>query len=68
MRCADCGKQIEGKGKVVERMDDKNYGAIPRRKAVVVCGKCCKLGGHENFKNSAGERGGCRDRERERKD
>ena len=39
MKCHDCHKQIQGKGYVVTR-PAKQYGAIPRHKAVVVCAEC----------------------------
>ena len=41
MKCHDCKKPITSRKHIVSR-PDKNHGAIPRHKAVVVCGECAK--------------------------
>ena len=39
MKCHDCKKLIIGRKHILSR-PDKQHGAIPRHKAVVVCGEC----------------------------
>ena len=49
MKCHDCKKPITGRKHIVSR-PTKPYGAIPRYKAVVVCGECAgKDGNHDKI-------------------